>query len=174
MARFKLHNSNESPENIDYDIFGLHKKRTIVKGELLCTEYYREYDGTNYSDLIVKEERAYNRDALGLVQTRVQTVTWYLYDGKVGCVKKTTKYYSPQESIEEGVSRRDNVISEAKIYCLGALGQAYAFDLLTGLKPYIAIYLDGYKQPLIDSVNASTKPYLTPAMKTIITSILTF
>lgn len=172
--KFKINKSSNSPERIDYDILGYHKKRTIVFGELRTVEYYKNFDGTNYSDLIVRESRTYTRNNLGLVQYRTLFVEWFLDDNTLGTTVTTIKYYSPIESIDEGIDRRTNVISDAKIYVLGAVGQSYAFDLLLGLKALIEVYRDGYKQPLIDAVNASTKPYLTSQMKTDITNILTF
>jgi hypothetical protein len=32
--KFKINNSIDSPEFLDYDILGFHKKRTVIKGEL--------------------------------------------------------------------------------------------------------------------------------------------
>lgn len=163
--KFKIHNKHSSPENLDYDIYGFHKKRTIVFGELITVEYYRNYNGTTYSDLILKETRTFFRDAVGLAQYRIQTTEWYLEDESIGCRKTTTKYYSPQESIEEGVIRRGNIIANAKIYTLSQLGQEYSFDLLTSVKSEIGLFLDGRTQPLRDAVNASTKPYLNSTIK---------
>ena len=172
--KFKINNSYKSPENLDYDLRGFHKKRTIVKGELISVEYYRNFDGTNYSDLIVQETRIYNRNEIGLIQTRNMNVKWYLLDNTIGCEKNTIKYYSPNESIDEGIVRRKNIFADAKTYLLGTIGQTYAFDFLLSVKPQMDYYIEGYKQPLIDAVNNSTKPYMTSPIKSVITSILTF
>lgn len=174
IPKFKVNNSNNSPERLDYDILGLHKKRTIIAGELRLVEYYRNFNGVTYSDLAVRESRTFTRNGIGLVLYRTLFVEWFLDNDTVGTTITSIKYYSPSESIDEGIDRRTNVISDAKIYCLNAIGQAYAFDLLLGLKALIEVYRDGYKQPLIDAVNASTKPYLTSQMKTDIINILTF
>lgn len=163
--KFKINNSEDSPELIDYDIIGLHKKRTITFGELVTVQYYNNYDGTTYSDLVVEETRVYNRDANGLAQTRDLTIKWYYKNDVVGLIKPTTKYYSPAESIEEGINRRSNIIAQAKIYTLGAVGQANAFDLLSTVKNEIQLFLDGYTDPLRNAINVSTKPYLTQAIK---------
>ena len=128
LSKFKLNNSFSSPEIIDYDILGLHKKRVIVKGELKTIEYYQKYDGTTYSDLIVKETRTYTRDSIGLVAQRTLTSEWYLKDETVGLLTTNIKYYAPNEAIEEGITRRNNIIADAKIYCLGTIGQSYGFD----------------------------------------------
>lgn len=84
---YKLTGHIEEPYDIDYDIFGLHKKKTLVTGELRLIQYFRNrYDGV-YSDLVVKEERTYTRNGYGLVEYRDQVSTWYLEDGTIGCVK---------------------------------------------------------------------------------------
>ena len=172
--KFRLHNSYESPQRLDYDIQGFHKKRTIITGELRTVEYYLDFDGTTYSDLVVRESRTYHRNEIGLVQYRTLFIEWFLNDGTLGTTITGTKFYSPVESIDEGIERRKNIIADAKLYCLSTIGQAYAFDLLTTLKAPIDIYTEGYKQPLIDAVNASTKPYLNDDIKAAIVAILTF
>lgn len=172
--KFKENGSYNSPENIDYDVLGFHKKRLIVKGELILVEYYRNYDGVTYSDLILDETRTYFRNGIGLIQHRSQNVRWYLEDNTIGCEKITMKYYSSSESIDEGITRRNNIINDAKIYALGTIGQAYGFDLMNSLKTQIDLYVQGYTQPLKDGVNTSTKPYLTQANKDALVVILTF
>ncbi len=173
-AKFKVNSSFNSPEHLDYLILGLYKKRTIVTGELRVIEYYSQYDGATFNDLVLKEERVFNRDANGVAINRVITITWYLTDNSIGLVKTTTKFYTPEETIQEGIDRRTNIIADAKIYVLNAIGQAYGFDLLLSVLTQILVYVHGYHQPLIDAVNASTKPYLTAQMKTDIVNILTF
>lgn len=165
LKKFKLTSSFDDPSEFDYDIFGLHKKRTITFGELRKTEYYRNYDGVTYSDLVVEETREYIRDVNGLVQYRTQVSKWYLNSGIVGKIKTTTKYYTLSEAIQEGLDRRGNVIAQAKAYVLSQIGQLYSFDLLTGVKNEIQLFLDGYTQPLRDAVQNSTKPYLNQTIK---------
>jgi hypothetical protein len=167
LLHFKINDSFDSPANLDYDIYGLHKKRTITFGELRRTDYYRNYNTNSqvYSDLVVEELRDYTRDVNGLVQFRTQTTNWFLKNGDVGATKVTTKYYTLPEAIHEGVERRSNVIAQAKAYTLANIGQLYSFDLLTGIKNEIQLFLDGYTQPLRDAVSANTKPYLTTQVK---------
>jgi len=151
-AKFKINKSWDSPELLDYDILGYHKKRTIIKGELVSIEYYKNYDGVDYSDLVVKEERTYTRNNLGLVQSRLLTITWYLEDNTAGYIKSCKKFYSSSESIDEGITRRNNIINDAKVYVLSAIGQSYGFDFMTSLKSQIDLYTQGYKQPLYDAI----------------------
>lgn len=172
--KFKLNDSYRSPENLDYDIRGFHKKRTIVKGELLIVEYYRNFDGTTYSDLIVQETRTYNRNGIGLVQTRNLNIKWYLKDNSIGCEKNTIKYYTSSEAIDEGIIRRKNIFADAKTHLLETIGQTYAFDFLLSVKTQMDYYIEGYKQPLIDAVNNSTKTYMAAPIKSAVANILTF
>lgn len=173
-AKFKINKSWDSPELLDYDILGYHKKRTIIKGELTCVEYYKHYNGVDYSDLVVKEERAYTRNDIGLVQYRILTITWYLEDNTIGYIKSHKKFYSSSESIDEGLTRRGNIINDAKVYILSLTGQSYGFDFMTSLKSQIELYTQGYKQPLYDAILSSTKPYLTEQIKNNLIDILTF
>jgi hypothetical protein len=172
----------DDPTIIDYNILGFHKKRTIVKGELISIEYYRNFDGDLYSDLLIKETRTYIRNEIGIVIYRDTLVEWYLTDNNVGATKFWRKYYSPEEAINEGISRRKNMISLAKTILLRELNllvgtpnnQIYAFDLLTTLSTQIKYFEEGYTQPLRDAINSSTKPYLNSNIKSILIEELTF
>lgn len=164
-AQYKLTDSITSPADINYDILGLHKKRTILYGELIKVEYFKNYNGTDYSDLILEENRIYTRDVNGLVQTRDLNIKWYLTNNTVGFEKNTIKYYTTQEAIQEGLDRRGNVIADTKSYTLSQIGQMYSFDLLSGVKTEIELFMDGYTQPLRNAIINSTKPYLTQTIK---------
>lgn len=175
-AQFKINNSIENPRYIDYDILGLHKKRTIIKGELIKVEYYKDFNTGNseYSDLVIKEERVYNRNEIGLAQYRQMEISWYLNNEDVGMTVDTMKFYTPKESIDEGKIRRLNIVSEAKIYSLNTIGQQYSFDLLNDLKVNIDLYIDGYKTLLINEIQSIDKPYLSLEIKNNLIDILTF
>lgn len=149
------------PTNINYNILGLHKKRTFVKGEVTTVEYYAEYDllSKEYKDLILKEERSYLRDN-GLVYQRNLTVTWYYLDDTEGEQKSTVKYYPPDESIKEGIRRRTNIISNLKMVSFSMLGSENAYDLLSSIYNELGLYKDGYTQPLLDILGTLIKPYL--------------
>lgn len=163
--QYKINNTIDDPSIINYDILGLHKKRTIIFGELKKIEYYKNYDGVNYSDLVLVENRDYIRDINGLVQSRNLEINWFLTNDEVGSTKNTVKYYSMQEAIQEGLDRRSNIISDTKSYTLEQIGQLYSFDLLSSVKTEIELFIDGYTQPLRDAIIASTKPYLTTVIK---------
>ena len=157
--KFKINDSHQSPLNLNYDLYGFHKFEYIEmtdplrKGELYKVEYYRNLAGdpnniANYSDLILTENRAYTRDpSTALLVYRDMTVTWNLSDNTIGETKVTRKWYQLKDSIDEGVTRRDNIIAYAKLYLLGQIGLANGQILLSDLTPYISTYLQGNHQP---------------------------
>jgi hypothetical protein len=175
-TQFRINDSIEDPSIIDYNILGLHKKRTIIKGELIQIDYYKNFNpvSSEYSDIVVREERVFNRNGIGLVQYRELKISWYLNNGDIGLQKSTIKYYSPTESIDEGRIRRENIIIEAKLYVLNAVGQSNGFVILNELKAQIDLYMDGLRQPLIDGVSSLNEPFLTEQDKNNIIEILTF
>ncbi len=183
-SQFKINNSIEDPSKIDYDVLGFHKKRTIIKGELRRVEYYKNYTPSSqtYSDLVVSEFRDYIRDEIGIVQYRNQTSNWILNDNTTGLTINFTKYYTPEEGIQEGIDRRGNMISFAKTALLDGLkqvygepaNQSYSFDMLTSVKTQMEYFNQGYTQPLRDAVSASTKAYLTVGIKEAVIEQLTF
>lgn len=174
-SQFKINNSIEDPSEIDYDILGFHKKRIIIKGELRQVEYYKNYipSSNTYSDLVVSEFRDYTRDEIGIAQYRNQTSNWILNNNTTGLTKSFIKYYTPKEGIQEGIDRRNNMISFAKTALLDGLkdiygepaNQTYSFDMLTSVRTQMDYFVQGYTQPLRDAVSASTKAYLTVGIK---------
>jgi hypothetical protein len=183
-ARFVINDSISDPSMIDYDILGFNKKRTIVAGELRLVEYYKNYDASanTYSDLVVVETRDYTRDEIGIAKYRNLSSNWLLNDGTTGLTINSTKYYTPEEGIQEGLDRRGNMIGFAKTALLSGLkdiygeptNQTYAFDLLLGVKTQIDYFIQGYTQPLRDAVSASTKPYMTVGIKEAVIQQLQF
>jgi hypothetical protein len=162
---YRINNSLDDPTSIDYDIIGLHKNRTIVFGELINVKYYQDYDGFTYSGLVIEESRVFIRNSDGVATRRDMNIKWYLNNGDIGLEKNTIKYYSLVEGIDEGVTRRTNIIDNAKVACLLNLGRDYSFDLLTSVKAQIGLFIDGYMTPLTAAIQASTKPYLNQTIK---------
>ena len=174
---FKINNSFDSPENIDFTIYGLHKEEIISHdGFLTDIRYWKNYDGITYTDLWVHEHRNYIvDDNSGLTVTREMTIEWYLTDDTIGYSRTyPLKYYNQVEAIAEGIRRRSNITDKAKVYCINALGLQYSFDLLNSVKIQLDLFVQGYTPPLRDSIAASTKPYLTQQMKDDIVAILTY
>lgn len=183
-ARFVINDSISNPSMIDYDILGFNKKRTIIAGELKLVEYYRNYipSADTYSGLVVVETRDYIRDEIGIAISRNLSSNWLLTNGSTGLTINSTKYYTKEEGIQEGLDRRGNLVGFAKTALLGGLkdiygeptNQTYAFDLLLSVKTQIDYFIQGYTQPLKDAISASTKPYLTVGIKKAIIEQLTF
>ena len=181
---FKINQSTSDPRTIDYNILGFNKKRTIIKGELRLIEYYKNYiaSANTYSDLVVFETREYTRDDIGIATSRDLSSSWLLNDGTTGLTISSTKYYTEEEGIQEGLDRRGNMIGFAKTSLLNGLkaiygepaNQNYAFDMLTSVRVQIDYFIQGYTQPLRDAVSASTKPYLTQGIKDVVIEQLTF
>src|SRR3990170_5286138 len=171
---FKLTGNCKDPSLVDYNLFGFHKKRTIVDGELTVIDYYRTYDGATYSDLVVKETRAYNRDVNRFPVTRDLSIDFYYEDGTVGLTKSTVKYYNLSEKISECLERRNNVLNDAKQYILVSLGEDDGLDLLKSVQTEYELFKEGKIEELSTAINDSTKLYLTAEIKAGIISSLTY
>lgn len=164
----------KAPLSLDYDIIGLHKKRGLVKGELILVEYYGKYENGVYSDLVVREDRVYYR-INQMVSKREMDIKWYLNDGTIGTTKHTIKYYSVTEGMQELDTRRSNVISELKINTVGLImacsgvtslqAQAVGRPFLSTYTIEISKYLQGYEQELRNAItNDATYPWLNLAI----------
>jgi hypothetical protein len=170
---YKLTDNVEEPIDLDYDIYGLHKNRTFNQGELQQVDYYRNYNGETYSDLVVSESRTYQRNVMGLVEYRTQVSTWYLTDDSVGCTKTTIKYYNIQEAMQEAETRRSNLLSNAKLYTASQVGMENALDFMKAVNNEISLYIQGEQDSLLNAIQASTKPYLNPTIIGTLIYILT-
>jgi len=163
---FKITGEMDNPSRLDYDILGLYKKPTIIKGELVLVEYYRNYDGVTYSDLVIKETRQYLRDPqTTLAYKRIQTSTWYMEDDSIGLELTFEKYYPMPQSIDEAIRRRSNIIGEAKIFTLYNIGLANSQDYMMALSHEINLYINGATQYMYDAVTNSTQPYITQEIR---------
>lgn len=171
---FKISGKNNNPTRINFNTLGYHKQRTIIKGVLISTKYWRNYEDDTYSDLILEERREFERDEIEIIIYRLLYIDYYFEDGTLGLTHDVGyKYYLGEESIKEGTTRRTNVINEAKYYLVQQVGQSYAFDFLLGVKVLMGYYYDGYTQPLRDAIDISTKTYMTTEIKETLIEILT-
>jgi len=173
LPNYKLTGNIEDPIYIDFTIYGLHVKKYYSYGELILTEYYKTLVGNTYSDLVLKEEDTYTRNEINLAISKVKVITWYKEDDSVGCTNTIHRVYDTQESITESEIRRSNLVSDAQIYTLSQVGIVNCQDLLNSLNNEINLYVKGSTQPLFDSIQASTKEYLTQEMKDNLITILT-
>ena len=114
----------------------LQPKMTFNKGELVQRQFYEsavlEADGSQtFSGLAVQEDVVYTRDANGLVQSRVMTITWYNEDGSVALTKTRNKLYTPLEGLREGKRMRGNNFDQLQIDTLGMIMMTTGWDIAT-------------------------------------------
>lgn len=110
----------------------LHPKLTFHRGVLVEKVFYKdlsvdpETQVFTYTQPVVRETFAYQRDVKGFAQSRLQTIQWVNRDGTYNDRTKTrVKVYTPQESIGETHRRRSNILDQMQVEML-ALLQAYA------------------------------------------------
>lgn len=190
--RFKVTNAYSSTtylESLDYDILGLHKKRTIIAGELTQIDYYRNYDmqTMTYSDLVIRETRTYLRDEVGFPHTRLLNIYWYLENDGIGhSILNRPKYYDFKTATEEVVSRRQNLVAEAKEFTftqlfinsgfnkITALTQSATFLANIGAGNSINLYIEGNGQALTDAIANCSLEFVTQDIKTGLANILIY
>lgn len=102
------------PMGVDY-VTGLtvklHRKQVMVKGEVKEETFFKNFDGKTHSGIVVKEVHLFNRDIMGFAKSRNTMVTWYYEDGTECQERKAwTKHYDSLQMIEEGITRRSNII----------------------------------------------------------------
>ncbi len=142
----------------------LHEKVTMVKGEVQKKEHYVNFNGTTYSDLVVVEDIIYTRNALGFAVSRQTNRKWICEDESVHPDYKTSiKYYSSNDQIEEGITRRSNLVKSIQQPVMGLIAFAWYQN------PYAvntAVILDGrkflleYQQEFNAFINESNKVIL--------------
>jgi hypothetical protein len=169
-------------QNVDFRIQGYYKVPTVDdKGDTTVTNYYQNYDsGTDtYSNLMVQETVAYNRNALGIPESETHTIRWYK-GGVEKASKAFTRNYTEENGYEVNQTSRQRLIDRASIYLFSSLiseygaetgaQKAYEFlnDVIIGKTEYTA----GNKQVLLTEVDTSTRDYMTAQRKADITNIL--
>jgi len=96
-------------------------KRTMIKGEVTCVDYFVDEALT---DLILKVEIEYTRDALYLALYRTVTRSWAKEDGTLHPdAKLTKKVYTINidDQIKEAHRRRQNIIDRLLLVVLGMM-----------------------------------------------------
>lgn len=145
------------PFDYNYNILGLSKKRSFIKGELQKIDYYGYVDsGGTYQDLVLTEYREFFRKDRFVYKRRMR-VDWYLTDDSIGSYKETEKYYSIEESLKLGERRRRNVISDLKIYSIGLIqmisgvtqieATMIGMGFLAKITSEITQYIEGIEDP---------------------------
>lgn len=173
LSNTPLANKSEPPMRVDF-ITGLdiklYRKSILVKGECIREEFYQTVSinpttgALTYSNLIVKEETTYVRNALGFPVTKNSTISYALENGLFhSTVKILTKVYSSLEQIEEGKTRRGNLVDGLQMPCIGLI----SFAMIGSFNATPAIILEGrrflsyYKDEFELFVSSSDKSVLS-------------
>lgn len=136
----------------------LHRKQTMVKGEVQKEEYFKSFDGIIYSGLIVIESNSYTRDAMGFAKYRTTTVEWCLKNGSMCTYKKVwKKFYDPLQMIEEGIDRRGNIIKFLQPKILGLLQISLPVNEMPNILTYGRNFLSDMKEYFDNFINHSDK-----------------
>lgn len=163
------------PSGIDFKnslTIRLHPLEVVEAGELRKITYYAfaepNEEGTiDYSLPITQAEFDYTRDDTGFALYRVATRKWYLDNGTLGPHEKVQiKYYTHGGSIKEGKRRRNNIIDDMLLTCLGLIiattgaSREEALDLGRDLlKEYQtdkSAFIDEAHRALINSIATDT------------------
>lgn len=108
----------------------LHRKSTLIKGECVTEEYYEtctvNAQGVlSYSNLIVSEHHAFTRDPLGFPVMRASHLHFYDKNGVESPESKHwIKFYNSLEKIQEGKTRRGNLVDNLQMPCIGLISIA--------------------------------------------------
>jgi len=129
-------------------------KRTMIKGEVICVDYFVDEALT---DLILRVEIEYTRDALYLAIYRVVTRSWFKGDGTAHPDTKVTKKIytiNIDDQIREAHRRRQNIINHLLLEVLGMMvatmpgesmadiltdGREFNHDLQSEFDTYVAV-----------------------------------
>lgn len=118
--------------NIDYKMevvsgLKLIHKRTVTKGEVTEVEWYKTLDAEqNPTDLVLRVNISYVRDASGFALYRTVVRTWINEDESENTETKiSTKLYyvNPSDMIVEGDKRRKLLVQEIQIPVMNLIGE---------------------------------------------------
>lgn len=164
------------PLGLDYVVglsVKLHRRSIIVKGECKSEEFYVNFDGTTYSDMVLKEVHTFYRDGLGFALKRESIISWICEDNTTHAITKTLlKFYNQYETIEEGQTRRGNLINGLQRPIIGficmylggmqfapqAIGLARTFT--ARYKPEMQNFIDESNKGLITAIQNTDEPWI--------------
>lgn len=173
---YMITGNEENIANLSFrkpNIVGLHEKPTMdSKGDIVLIEMYKSYNSETgvFSDLAVKEERVYERNALGIVSKRTTDITWYMTDGLEGYKKENLlKYYDGEEGLTQNQKSRSNLCNRAGLWLAQDLMLQYGAEIgETKAKEFldsVSNDSNSYKNaisivPLVTAVNNTTYDYM--------------
>jgi hypothetical protein len=133
VADKKKFNTTQSPIDLDFRsglTVMLHRKSQVVKGECIKEEYYQncsvdQVGNLTYTNLVVSEHHTFTRDSLGFPVYRASYLKYYDKNGVASePVKTWVKFYSQLEKIQEGKTRRGNLVDNLQMPCIGLISIA--------------------------------------------------
>lgn len=159
--------------NIDYRHLGLFKKEIFNSlGDFTTIEYYKNYDGTTYSDLEVKETLTYSRDVTtGLLTERDIDIEWY-DKGSVIETKTTKKHYTAAKGYNGNKKARQNLINDASMYLMSQVGKSDGTAFFKLVRAEVEDYISTSDMELVNFINNSTESYMTQSIKDTLSAIL--
>lgn len=143
------------------------------KGELTTVNWYDDFDGSDFGELVLSVGCVYSRNAIGYADFRTTTRTWYYSDGSAHPeTKVTVKWYpTQQDKFGEAQARRSNNIQIIQTNTLAMMMQVLApQDMSTTIaqgqqwmrdrQSEIVAYKDEGHTGLHSSVSAATDTWL--------------
>jgi hypothetical protein len=190
-APFKVSGDSIDPSGIYLGILGLHVKEIRdANGDIVTKEYYGSYDqGTDtYSDLQVKESRAYTRSATGIPTKKDTTYQYYDMNGNIGMTSNIVeKYYSSMNGFKHNKKSREALVEQASMFLYSELITEFGLtdadvkidDFQTYTDAEVSMYIKSNIQPLLDKItnaadntHADYRTYMSAARRDTILSIL--
>lgn len=156
----------EVPVNVDF-VSGLsvklHRKSIIVKGEVQREEFYEFCTNGVFSNLILKEETSFTRNALGFPLYKEVTITWINEDETENTIKKSWRsYYDQLEQIKEGKVRRGNLVAALQMPIIGLI--SISINGNTNATPQVILegrrFLSDYNKEFTTFIEDSNKDIL--------------
>jgi len=140
---------NQSPISLDYKTGlskRLHPKYTISSGQLIMVEYFENYDGEKFSNLILVVNFSWIRDESGMLRERRAERLWTVVgsedsDPEFGKdIKHDVKFYDSKQAEIADARRRQNIVddllSQSRSFGVYEQNQLMFRDLSTSLILY--------------------------------------
>ena len=178
LREFKLYDAVEGtilsrfapPTEIDYRLLNLHRNEILDKGLPIQVDYYQDFDGESYTDLVVREVYHY-RFIPGSRQVPYHqriAIQWMRRDGSVGHVKYKERYFTGTEPLKWQRKRKNTNVMQIKAILtelfttrVGAEEGLEKVDtLFDSLFNTIETYIKGREQHLIDELASYAEPAL--------------
>jgi hypothetical protein len=160
------------PKDISYDILGLHKKETVVNGDLIEVTYYGEYDENTkiHSNPVIKENRTYTISDNVYTKRDIDIVWYYDDETESDDTKHVTKHYDTNKGMAAMKIRRQNILTSSKTNLVAYLAmsgagtidecQLIGIAFLEDLGVGISLYADGNTSVILNTITNSTHTWL--------------